>query len=105
MHLRMFTLLIYLTIHKPNMASFAPIYSGFLTIWHFWRVGVLHSGLRENRQNYLCIRLLYHAVDEYFKERSIEHFTGAFVGMCCQYLTGALAYADFDYFSYSVEPY
>lgn len=43
--------------------------------------------------------------DEYFKERSIERFTGAFVGMCCQDLTGEQAYADFDYFSYSAEPY
>lgn len=37
--------------------------------------------------------------DEYFKERSIERFTGAFVGMCCQDLTGERAFADFDYFA------
>jgi xylan 1,4-beta-xylosidase len=27
-------------------------------------------------------------------------FTGAFVGMCTQYLSGQLKSADFDYFSY-----
>jgi xylan 1,4-beta-xylosidase len=43
--------------------------------------------------------------DEYFKERGIERFTGTFVGMCCQDLTGERAYADFDYFSYSADPY
>jgi len=42
--------------------------------------------------------------DEYFKERSIERFTGAFVGMCCQDFTGEGAYADFDYFSYTPQP-
>jgi len=41
--------------------------------------------------------------DEYFKERSIERFTGAFVGMCCQDLTGERIFADFDYFSYSTD--
>lgn len=41
--------------------------------------------------------------DEYFKERSIERFTGAFVGMCCQDLTGEQTYADFDYFIYSTD--
>lgn len=39
--------------------------------------------------------------DEYFKERGIERFTGAFVGMCCQDFTGEHRYADFDYFHYS----
>jgi len=38
--------------------------------------------------------------DEYFKERKIERFTGAFVGICCQDFTGSHAYADFDYFDY-----
>ena len=39
--------------------------------------------------------------DEYFKERGIERFTGAFVGMCCQDFTGERIHADFDYFRYS----
>ena len=39
--------------------------------------------------------------DEYFKERGIERFTGAFVGMCCQDFTGERIHADFDYFLYS----
>lgn len=38
--------------------------------------------------------------DEYFKERSIERFTGAFVGMCCQDFTGRRIAADFEYFKY-----
>ena len=37
--------------------------------------------------------------DEYFKERMIERFTGAFIGMCCQDFTGEKICADFDYFS------
>lgn len=41
--------------------------------------------------------------DEYFKERGIERFTGAFVGMCCQDFTGERIYADFDYFLYSAK--
>lgn len=42
--------------------------------------------------------------DEYFKERNIERFTGAFVGICCQDFTGEGVYADFDYFSYQSLP-
>jgi xylan 1,4-beta-xylosidase len=38
--------------------------------------------------------------DEYFKENSIERFTGAFVGLCCQDFTGKKINADFDYFEY-----
>lgn len=38
--------------------------------------------------------------DEYFKERSIERFTGAFVGICCQDFTGGRISADFRYFLY-----
>lgn len=38
--------------------------------------------------------------DEYFKERGIERFTGAFVGMCCQDFTGRHIEADFEYFEY-----
>lgn len=38
--------------------------------------------------------------DEYFKERSIERFTGTFIGICCQDFTGENCYADFDYFEY-----
>lgn len=38
--------------------------------------------------------------DEYFKERKIERFTGAFVGMCCQDFTGSHIPADFDFFVY-----
>lgn len=38
--------------------------------------------------------------DEYFKERKIERFTGAFVGMCCQDFTGGHIPADFDFFIY-----
>jgi xylan 1,4-beta-xylosidase len=30
-----------------------------------------------------------------------SHFTGAFVGVCCQDLSGAGQYADFDYFDYN----
>lgn len=30
-----------------------------------------------------------------------SHFTGAFVGLCCQDLSGGGRYADFDYFDYS----
>lgn len=38
--------------------------------------------------------------DEYFKERGIERFTGAFVGICCQDFTGEHRGADFDWFEY-----
>ena len=38
--------------------------------------------------------------DEYFKANSIERFTGAFVGLCCQDFTGKKVSADFDYFEY-----
>lgn len=38
--------------------------------------------------------------DEYFKERKLERFTGAFVGLCCQDFTGAHIPADFEYFEY-----
>ena len=43
--------------------------------------------------------------DEYFKERGIERFTGAFVGMCCQDFTGEHIPADFDYFAYFPEDF
>lgn len=39
--------------------------------------------------------------DEYFKERTIERFTGTFVGISCQDFTGENCHADFDYFSYT----
>ncbi len=38
--------------------------------------------------------------DEYFKERKMERFTGAFVGICCQDFTGKHLCADFDHFDY-----
>ena len=38
--------------------------------------------------------------DEYCQE---GHFTGAFVGMCCQDLSGARRHADFGYFEYHEE--
>lgn len=38
--------------------------------------------------------------DEYFFERGIERFTGAFVGLCCQDFSGEHLAADFDYFEY-----
>jgi xylan 1,4-beta-xylosidase len=33
---------------------------------------------------------------------SILHFTGAFIGLCCQDLKGHKLCADFDYFDYHV---
>ncbi|QUH32110.1 glycoside hydrolase family 43 protein [Vallitalea guaymasensis] len=38
--------------------------------------------------------------DEYFTYIKEERFTGAFVGLCCQDLTGLHINADFDYFEY-----
>lgn len=38
--------------------------------------------------------------DEYYHNCGQQRFTGAFVGICCQDLSGHLAPADFDYFSY-----
>ncbi|MEX2603111.1 MAG: glycoside hydrolase family 43 protein [Gracilimonas sp.] len=38
--------------------------------------------------------------DEYEKPGGDGHFTGAFVGMCCQDLSGRKKPADFDYFEY-----
>ena len=39
--------------------------------------------------------------DEFDKGGGDAHFTGAFVGICCQDLSGAGKPADFDYFEYS----
>ncbi len=38
--------------------------------------------------------------DEHFWYIGEERFTGAFVGMCCQDLSGLSLHADFDYFEY-----
>lgn len=41
--------------------------------------------------------------DDYVREGGLHYraaFTGSFVGMCCQDLTGNKLHADFDYFSY-----
>ncbi|MCI5650396.1 MAG: glycoside hydrolase family 43 protein [Fusicatenibacter sp.] len=38
--------------------------------------------------------------DDYFEETGHCMFTGAFVGICCQDLSGDGCYADFDYFDY-----
>ncbi len=38
--------------------------------------------------------------DDYIRINNHESFTGAFVGMCCQDVSGENIYADFDYFSY-----
>ncbi len=38
--------------------------------------------------------------DDYFNLRGHMMFTGAFIGICCQDLSGRGAYADFDYFEY-----
>jgi xylan 1,4-beta-xylosidase len=38
--------------------------------------------------------------DEHFDDIGEERFTGAFVGLCCQDLTGKDIHADFDYFEY-----
>ncbi|MEL6672478.1 MAG: glycoside hydrolase family 43 protein [Bacteroidota bacterium] len=43
--------------------------------------------------------------DDYVREGSARYrpaFTGAFVGICCQDLTGNQGYADFEYFAYEV---
>lgn len=38
--------------------------------------------------------------DEYYGSIREERFTGAFVGLCCQDLTGRSLQADFDYVEY-----
>ena len=38
--------------------------------------------------------------DDYFNKTGHIMFTGAFIGICCQDLSGRGAYADFDYFYY-----
>ncbi len=41
--------------------------------------------------------------DDYVRDNGLHYraaFTGAFVGICCQDLTGNKKYADFDYLSY-----
>ncbi|MGO4468327.1 hypothetical protein AB4Z11_22480, partial [Pseudoduganella sp. RAF53_2] len=35
----------------------------------------------------------------------MPNFTGAFVGMACQDMSGAALHADFDYFEYRERPY
>lgn len=39
--------------------------------------------------------------DEYYEYNGEMRFTGAFIGMCCQDLSGQNIHADFDYFEYS----
>ncbi len=41
--------------------------------------------------------------DEFDEGEGSAHFTGAFVGMCCQDLTGKRNHADFDFFEYKDE--
>lgn len=41
--------------------------------------------------------------DDYFNKTGHIMFTGAFIGICCQDLSGRGAYADFDYFYYTEE--
>jgi len=38
--------------------------------------------------------------DEFDEGGGDAHFTGAFVGLCCQDLSGSNIPADFDYFTY-----
>jgi xylan 1,4-beta-xylosidase len=38
--------------------------------------------------------------DDYYASTGHVMFTGAFIGVCCQDLSGRKAYADFDYFEY-----
>jgi len=38
--------------------------------------------------------------DEFARGNHVIHFTGAFVGLCCQDLSGMKKHADFDYFEY-----
>lgn len=38
--------------------------------------------------------------DDYYASTGHIMFTGAFIGICCQDLSGQKAYADFDYFEY-----
>jgi xylan 1,4-beta-xylosidase len=38
--------------------------------------------------------------DDYYASTGHVMFTGAFIGICCQDLSGRRAYADFDYFEY-----
>ncbi len=41
--------------------------------------------------------------DDYYSRAGQMRFTGAFVGICCQDLSGQGAYADFDYFEYRAQ--
>lgn len=38
--------------------------------------------------------------DDYFNKQGHIMFTGAFIGICCQELSGQGKYADFDFFIY-----
>ena len=38
--------------------------------------------------------------DEFDEDGTSAHFTGAFVGLCCQDITGKRKHADFDFFEY-----
>lgn len=40
--------------------------------------------------------------DDYYMKLKESRFTGAFIGICCQDLSGQRGYADFDYFEYQV---
>jgi xylan 1,4-beta-xylosidase len=41
--------------------------------------------------------------DDYYMKLQESRFTGAFVGICCQDLSGQGAYADFDFFEYQID--
>ena len=46
--------------------------------------------------------------DDYVEDIQVRYrpcFTGAFVGMCCQDLSGRNLYADFDWFEYKEHSY
>jgi xylan 1,4-beta-xylosidase len=59
-----------------------------------------------DNSNWIPIGRIYDASklsDEYLECAKTEGFTGAFVGLCCQDLSGSRKYGDFDYFEYREE--
>jgi len=73
----------------------------------YLRVNIDYDKLRffysENGSDWKSIGQIFDAStlsDEYDEGGGDAHFTGAFVGLCCQDLSGMKKNADFDYFEY-----
>ncbi|MBN2092629.1 glycoside hydrolase family 43 protein [candidate division KSB1 bacterium] len=87
----------------PLQKKISVNHKGFI----YLRAEVDYDKLRfsysENEVDWKSIGLVFDAStlsDEFDEGGGDAHFTGAFVGLCCQDLSGMKKHADFDYFEY-----